>query len=87
LAYFNTLAGCSNQCIDVVIETTNKGTTDMTLTDRLFDALKVLGIETEPTDTKGRLAWYTASGEYLGTHGIADGFEYLQDLMKRVDRL
>ena len=59
----------------------------MTNTDRLFDALKVLGITTEPTETQGRLAWYTASGEYLGTHGVDDGLLYLKDLMKRVDRL
>lgn len=59
----------------------------MTNTDRLFDALKVLGIQTEPTETQGRLAWYTASGEYLGTHGVEDGLVYLKDLMKRVDRI
>jgi hypothetical protein len=59
----------------------------MTNTDRLFDALKVLGITTEATETMGRLAWYTNSGEYLGTHGIDDGLTYLQDLMRRVDRL
>ena len=59
----------------------------MTNTDRLFDSLKVLGITTEPTETQGRLAWYTRSGEYLGTHGIDDGLDYLKSLMKLVDRL
>lgn len=59
----------------------------LTNTDKLFDALKVLGISTEPTETQGRLAWYTASGEYLGTHGVDDGLVYLKDLMRRVDRL
>lgn len=59
----------------------------MTNTERLFDSLKVLGIATEPTDVAGQTAWYTASGEYLGTHGVEDGLDYLKDLMKRVDRL
>jgi hypothetical protein len=58
----------------------------MTNTDRLFDALKILGITTEPTDTDGRLAWYTRSGEYLGSHGIDDGLTYLKRLMKAIDR-
>lgn len=59
----------------------------MTNTDRLFDALKVLGITTEPTETQGKLAWYTRSGEYLGTHGIDDGLVYLKGLMARINRL
>lgn len=59
----------------------------MTNTDRLFDSLKVLGITTEPTDIPGRLAWYTRSGEYLGTHGIDDGLKYLKDLMRRAGRV
>ena len=59
----------------------------MTNTDKLFDALKAIGIETEPTETQGRLAWYTRSGEYLGTYGVDDGLKYLKDLMRRVDRL
>jgi hypothetical protein len=58
----------------------------MTNTDRLFDALKVLGITTEPTETSGRLAWYTQSGEYLGTHGVEDGLEYLKKIMKMAGR-
>jgi hypothetical protein len=58
----------------------------MTNTDRLFDALKTIGITTEPTETQGRLAWYTRSGEYLGTHGVDDGLEYLSKLMKIIVR-
>lgn len=58
----------------------------MTNTDRLFDALKVLGITTEPTETMGRLAWYTRSGEYLGTHGVEDGLIYLKKIMNMAGR-
>lgn len=58
----------------------------MTNTDRLFEALKVLGIVTEPTDTMGRLAWYTRSGEYLGTHGIEDGLVYLKKMTSMAGR-
>jgi hypothetical protein len=58
----------------------------MTNTDRLFDALKVLGITTEATDTMGCLAWYTRSGEYLGTHGIEDGLVYLKKIMSMAGR-
>lgn len=58
----------------------------MTNTDRLFDALKVLGITTEPTETEGRFAWYTASGEYLGTHGVDDGLVYLKKIMNLAGR-
>jgi hypothetical protein len=58
----------------------------MTDTDRLFDALKVLGITTEPTETQGQLAWYTQSGEYLGTHGVADGLVYLKKIMELAGR-
>jgi hypothetical protein len=59
----------------------------MTNTDKLFDSLKVLGITTEATETAGRLEWYTASGEYLGTHGVEDGLQYLKDLMRRIDMM
>jgi len=58
----------------------------MTNTDKLFTALKALGITTEPTETQGRLAWYTRSGEYLGTHGIDDGLEYLKKIMNLASR-
>ncbi len=58
----------------------------MTNTDRLFDALKVLGITTEPTETQGQLAWYTRSGVYLGTHGVDDGMIYLQKIMVMAER-
>jgi len=53
----------------------------MTKTDRLFDALKLLGITTEPTEISGQSAWYTRSGEYLGTHGVEDGLVYLKRIM------
>lgn len=56
----------------------------MTNTDRLFGALKILGITTEPK--QGLLAWYAPSGEYLGTHGIDDGLVYIKDVMNRVGR-
>lgn len=52
--------------------------------DELYNALKALGITTEPTDIAGQNAWYTASGEYLGTHGIEDGLTYLKGLLARV---
>ena len=58
----------------------------MTNADRLFDSLKVLGIVTEPTETQGQLAWYTRSGEYLGTHGVDDGLVYLKKIMNLAGR-
>ena len=54
--------------------------------DRLFDSLKILGITTEPTEVAGKLAWYTRSGEYLGTHGVEDGLIYLKQLMRLLER-
>lgn len=53
-----------------------------TNTDKLYSALKLLGIAADPTDKPKIKDWYTASGEYLGRHGTDDGLDYLQRIMK-----
>jgi hypothetical protein len=60
---------------------------DVTNTDRLFEALKIIGITTEPTDTPGLLAWYSAGGEYLGAHSVDGGLVYLKTIMAAADEL
>ena len=58
----------------------------MTNLDRLFEALKLLGITTEPTDISGENAWYAPDGEYLGTFNVPAGLAYLKLVAAVADR-
>jgi hypothetical protein len=59
----------------------------MTDTDRLFDALKLLQIETTPTDTAGKLAWYAADGTYLGSFTESQGLAHLNEWIAKSGRV
>jgi TPP-dependent trihydroxycyclohexane-1,2-dione (THcHDO) dehydratase len=53
-------------------------------TDKLYDALKLLKIETRPTDVAGTNAWYAADGTYLGNFTEAQGLAHLKKFTGQV---
>ena len=59
----------------------------MTDTDRLFDALKLMQITTEPTDTAGKLAWYVTDGTYLGAFTESEGLAHLNAFIDKSGRV
>ena len=49
----------------------------MTKTDIVFESLRILGINSYPTDVQGLTAWYH-EGRYLGLYTMDSGYDFIK---------